>query len=121
MGQRLLVGLGAALLVLASLLVSLSLAGAAGAGSGPDGTVLPRTLATPVSGACLPGAQQCNPVVPQPAGGVTPGVLLAATLVPAALAIAGRGRIRLPRRAVHLPRGFVPVLLRPPQSGLGTI
>ncbi len=110
-----LVGVGAAILAVASVLVSLSLVAAVGRGPLVDGTAPSPDRAAPVSGACLPGIQQCNPVLPHPGGGAASGVVLMATLVTAGLVLAGRPALRRRRRAGRLPSGVVPTLLRPPR------
>ena len=120
MRQRLLVGLGVATLALASVVMPLSPAFAADQGLGVHGTS-PSTLVAPVSGACLPGAQQCNPVVPQPSNGSGLVLVLIGTLAGAVMVSVGRTRLRRRRHAGHLPSGFVPAPMHPPRAGLDTI
>jgi hypothetical protein len=121
MRRRLLVGVGAVTLAVASVLVSLSLAAAVGRGPLADGTAPSPDLSAPVSGACLPGTQQCNPVVPRPGGGAAPVIAMVATLVTAGLALVAGTGLRRRRRAGRLPTGVVPTLLRPPRVRLLTI
>jgi hypothetical protein len=120
MRQRLLVGLGVTILVLVSVVMALSLAFAPDHGPAPHGSPS-SALVTPVPGACLPGIPQCSPVVPRPSSGAGPVLALIGILVGTVLVAVGRTRVRHRRPTGHLPLGFVPALLHPPQAGLGTI
>jgi hypothetical protein len=116
MRQRLLVGLGAVL----TLLAVLSVAPTAGTGQLAGGPSASPTL-VPSSGACLVGSQRCSPVAPQQTGTSTPTVALVAVAVTGALIYLGLTLLRRRRRAARLPAGTAVTLLRPPRAGLRTV
>ncbi len=120
MRQRLLVGLGVAILALASVVMALAPAFGAYHAAGAPGPSS-SSLVTPISGVCLPGAAQCHPVVPQPSSGSSPILALIGILVGAVMVAVGQTRVRRRRPVGRLPSGFIPALMHPPQAGLGTI
>ncbi len=110
MRRILLVGAG----VIGLVLVSLALVGPTPARASDGGLPGSPAAIAPSSG-CLPGIQQCSPVVPQPTAGPTPALLLAVTLTAPAATLVARARIRRRRGAAPLPSGFALPVLHPPR------
>ncbi len=117
---RLLVGVASVTIVLATVVLSLTLAGSGPLGSARPGVPAPQARASGESGVCLANTQQCSPVAPGGSGPATSAVLLSVLALPA-LTLPGLVRIGRSRRAHRLARGVVPTLLRPPRSGLRTV
>ncbi len=120
MRPRLLVGLGSAIMVLATVLVSLTLT--VSGPSAPAETAGPTTPAqvVPAPSACPAGAQRCSPVAPPGGSGATNAIALMGVLVVAVLTDPGRARRRRRPRSGRLAAGVVPSLLHPPRVVLAT-
>jgi hypothetical protein len=117
---RLLVGVASVTIVLATVVLSLALAGPGPLTAARPGVPAPLARAVGAAAICPANAQQCNPAAPGGSGPATSAVLLSALVLPV-LTLPRLARIRRRRRAHRLARGVVPTLLRPPRSGLRTI
>jgi hypothetical protein len=120
MRWRLLVGLGTAIIVLATVVVSLALTVSGPSAPTRTGGAASPALMVPAPGVCPVGAQQCGPVIPQGDTSVTTATALVGALVVAALTAPGRTRLRRRRRSGRLAAGIVPTLLHPPRVVLTT-
>ena len=119
MRQRLLVGMGAAIVALAAVLAALVVAGAP-ASAAHRASVPAQVRPAPAAGICVPAAQQCSPVVPHSSSGAAPAGVVAGMLVAVGLILPARARLRRRTHTAPLATGFGTTLVRPPQVGPGT-
>jgi hypothetical protein len=117
---RLLVVVVSVTLVLATMVLSLALAGPGLRTAARPGVPTPKARAVGESAICPANTQQCSPAAPGGSGPTTSAVLLS-VLALSVLTLPRLARLRRSRRPHRLARGVVSTLLRPPRSDLPTI